>query len=227
MSEQFTETPVEPEAPLAEEPQQEEWAGPSQEEWAEAREALDLVRQAMQPEQQQYIDPYQQQPYQQQQQQPIDFLADDAQAQLDAYIESKLAPYASYQEQLIMGEAEERAKDIVHSLETEHGEFLDPKLSDLTMQVANQYLPQTQARFGYGPRAAEAALELAYNEMKAFEQNLGKAYYERQVNEIRGLAQAPRVPQGATGQQAGQQMVVPEGGDELSVVAKYFNPHTT
>lgn len=204
-------TPVEGAEVEAPEPA---WAGPSQEEWAEIQETNNLIKQAIsQPE------PQYQQPYEQPAQ--IDPLADDFQTQLDQYLDQKFAPYASYQEQLVLGEAEERAKDILHSLETEKGEFLLPDSSDQALSRANTHLPEAQARYGYGPKAAEAALAKAYEDQKAYEQAVGKAYYERQINQIRGLSNAPRDP-GVTGQQAGQQVVIPEGGDEMDLVGKYF-----
>jgi hypothetical protein len=214
---EFAPEPVEPAAVEGAEIEAPEpaWAGPPQEEWEAAQETLALINQAIQEPAQQY-----QQPYQEQQPQ-IDPLAEDFQTQLDQYLEQKFAPYASYQEQLVMGEAEEKAKDIIHSLEQEKGEFLDPKSSELALQRANQYLPDTQAKYGYGPRAAEAALARAYDDIKQLEDTVGKAYYERQINQIRGLSNAPREA-GVSGQQAGQQVSIPEGGDEFSLVSRYF-----
>ena len=214
---EFAPEPVEPAAVEGAEVEAPEpaWAGPPQEEWEAAQETLALINQAIQ-------EPAQQQYQQQEQQQPVvDPLDENFQAQLDAYLDQKFAPYASYQEQLVMGEAEAKAKDILHDLEAEKGEFLLPDSSAQALTRANQHLPETQQRYGYGPKAAEAALARAYEEQKAYEQAVGKAYYEREINQIRGLSNAPRVP-GASGQQAGQQVVIPEGGDEFGLVSKYF-----
>lgn len=213
---EFAPEPVEPtpaESQVVEAPA-ESWAGPSQEEWAEIQETNNLIKQAIQQPEPQYQQPEPQMPQ-------IDPLAEDFVSQLDQYLEQKFAPYASYQEQLVLGEAEEKAKDIIHSLEQEKGEFLLPDSSGQALQRANNHLPEAQARYGYGPKAAEAALSRAYEEQKAYEQAVGKAYYERQINQIRGLSQAPRDP-GTTGQQAGQQVVIPEGGNELDLVGRYF-----
>jgi hypothetical protein len=210
---EFAPEPVEPAAVEPEEAPEPAWAGPSQEEWTAAQETLGLINQAItQPEP----------GYQDQQQGPVlDPLDENFQSQLDQYIEQKFAPFADYQQQLVLGEAEEKAKDIIHSLETEKGEFLLPDSGAQALQRANNHLPEAQAKYGYGPRAAEAALARAYEDQKAYEQAVGKAYHEREINQLRGLANGPRAP-GASGQQSGQQVVVPEGGDELGLVSKYF-----
>lgn len=209
---EFAPEPVEPAAVEPEEAPEPAWAGPQPEEWQEVQETVGLIRQALQ------------QPEPQYEQQPgpvLDPLDENFQSQLDQYIEAKFAPFADYQQQLVLGEAEEKAKDIIHSLEQEKGEFLYSDSSAQALQRANNHLPEAQAKYGYGPRAAEAALARAYEDQKAYEQAVGKAYYERQINQIRGLSNAPREP-GASGQQSGQQVVIPEGGDEFGLVSKYF-----
>ena len=219
---EFAPEPVEPaEVEGAEvEAPAESWAGPSQEDWEAAQETLGLINQAIQEPAQQY-----QQQYEQPQQIEVDPLADNFGDQLRQIIREEagqlVAPLQSYQEQLVMGEATERAKDIIHNFEQDKGEFFDPGLTDLALERANTYSQEAVQRFGNTQRAAEYALERAYTDIKALQDSVGKAYYERQINQIRGLSNAPREP-GQSGQQAGQQVVIPEGGDEFALVSKYF-----
>lgn len=203
------EAAVEPEAPA--EPV---WSGPSQEEWQETREALQYLAQAVP----------QQQPQYQQQEQPgpaeIDFFADDAQSQLDAYIESKLAPYADYTQQAILSEAEERAQDILTDIVSRDGEFLLEGSLEKARALANTYVPQMAQQYGYGPAAAERALEQAAKDVREWEQAVGEAYHQRQINQLSNLGGARTEP-GAAGSAAAQQFVIPGGGDEMDIVAKY------
>lgn len=209
--------PVAPEpgiAPEPEAPAEPAWSGPSQDEWNEYQEAVRFLAQAQQapPEPQ-----HQEQP---QTQAEIDFFADNAQEQLDAYIESKLAPYADYTQQAILSEAEERAHDILSDIVQREGEFLFEGSLEKARGLANQYVPQMAAQYGYGPAAAEHALEQAAKDVREWEQAVGQAYHERQINQLSTLGGAPRQP-GAAGTGGAQQFVIPGGGDELDVAARY------
>jgi len=199
---------AEPEAPA--EPV---WSGPSQEEWQETREALQYLAS------QQQAAP-QQQPQQEQGPPEIDFFADDAQAQMDAYIEAKLAPYADYTQQAILSEAEARAQDILKDVTSREGDFLFEGSFEKARALANTYVPQMAQKHGYGPAAAEHAIEQAYKDTREWEDAVGKAYHERQLNQLGNLGGARQEP-GAAGSAAAQQFVIPGGGDEMDVVARY------
>ena len=207
------EAAVEPEAPA--EPA---WSGPSQEEWQAQQEAIQYLTSQRQPEPA---------PQQQEPQGPaeIDFFADDAQTQLDAYIESKLAPYADYTQQAILNEAEARAQDILKDTVSRDGDFLFEGSFEKARALANTYVPEMAQKHGYGPAAAEHAIAKAYKDTRAWEDAVGKAYHERQMNQLQTLGGARSEP-GAAGSAAAQQFVIPGGGDELDVVARYTHGRT-
>src|SRR4051812_9283034 len=90
------------------------WSGISQEQWEQHQSAFTETQQALQ---------YIAQQLQPQQPQPaVDFFADDAQSQLDQYIEQRLSqhlgPIQQFQSNVQMGEANERAMDILTDIQT-------------------------------------------------------------------------------------------------------------
>lgn len=213
MSELAPETPVAEAAPEAPAEPSVEYAQIPADEWAEVSEAMQLLRQAQEP---QY-----ELPEVQQQAVQFDPFAENASEQLRSIIREEMAPYATYQEQQILGEAEERAKDIVSDWQAQNGEFIQKeKANDYILARANQMVGDFQQRFGYGPKAAEAALAQACTEYRDYEISVGKAYHEREINQIRGLSGAPREP-AVNGQQGGQQ-VTRQGGNEMDLVRRYF-----
>lgn len=142
-----------------------------------------------------------------------------------------LGPVQGFQEQLMRGEAEERASDIIHNYELEQGEFLFPDddpdsgavgSRTLCRELAEAFLPEAQQQYGGGPRAAEAALGEAYKAVRAYEDAIGQRYFERRQNELRGLTRAPAPPQPVNGAQAPQVLTTHDARDERDLVSQFF-----
>lgn len=86
---------------------------------------------------------------------------------------------------------------------------------------AEFHLPEAQQKFGPGPKAAEAAIEKAVSEVRAYESAVGEAYYNQKSNQMSNLAGARReLP--AAGTQGATQVSLQEGGDERTIVDSYF-----
>jgi hypothetical protein len=66
-------------------------------------------------------------------------------------------------------------------------------------------------------------LEQAYKDVKAREEAIGKAYHERQMNQLSTLGKAPREP---AVQATASQQVNSVKGDEMSLVRSFFTPNT-
>lgn len=227
------EPPVNPaeQAPLAEsavEPQQESWQGPSQDEWNDYLQFRDQVNQA----QAEYEQQLAQQQEQGAQQPAIEWLDEDSQAQLDRYLEQRLeqrlGPIQQVIDQQALQEGDQRAQDILNDLVARDGDFLLEGSREKARALANTYFPEMAQRHGYGTsmwnpqRAGEAALEQAAKDVREWEQAVGRAYYEREVNQLRGLAGAPREP-GAGSPAAGQShMVGGLGNRPNAVTSKFF-----
>lgn len=211
----------EPAAPAAEpavEPAAESaWSGPSQDEWTQAMDAIssfgELITAA------EAAAAAEQQPQ-------INVLSDDFESQLDQWYDRKTEPIrrelAYYRGQ----EGNARADDILHDLQSKpdgRGEFLFADSAAWARAQAESYFPEMLQQFPRDPaRAAEAAVSRAYEAVREWEDAVGKAYYEREVNELRGLSRAPLPPAPASARPAPQQIVVPEGGDEKDLVRHYF-----
>ena len=205
-------------------PEEAPWQGPSQEEWAQTQQAL----QSLGP----LVQQWQEQQQGEGEQITVDQFSDDFQQQLAAYLEQKLdervGPLQSYADQQWQQEAEQRAQDIIADIATREGEFLfndkipgtDLSSPDLAREIANGFIAEEAQRYGSGPQAAEQALARAVKVVREWELAVGKAYHEREMNQIGTLAGARREP-GAAGTAAGQQLVTPEGGDEMSVVQRF------
>jgi hypothetical protein len=119
-----------------------------------------------------------------------------------------------------MGEAEERATDILDDISTREGELLQKDAAyPQIIARANSFFEEEAARFGNGPRAAEAALTRAYKEQAAYEKAVSDASIERHMNQLTNLSSAGH--ELAAHQSAPQDVVTEPGGDELSVVRKY------
>jgi exonuclease VII large subunit len=212
LSPEFVPPEPEPQVPAAQE--EAAWTGPSQEEWQQWQQANEYLAEQLQ-EAQKALTP--------QQQAQLDPFADDFQSQLDAYIAQKVQPYEDLRTNVSMGEAEERANDILTDLQSAKGEFVDPESKAIARAMAEQFLGEEQQRYGFGAQAAEAALERGYEYARERETKLGELAVQRHLNQLKTLNGAPRQPgiaQGA-GSTAVQQHVIPEGGDEMSVVRHY------
>jgi hypothetical protein len=213
LSPDFVPSEPEPEAPAAA-AEEAGWQGPSQEEWQQWQQAnsylaeqLEKAQQAANPNQTPTLDPF----------------ADDFQSQLDNYIAQKIQPYEELRTNVTMGEAEERANDILADLQSSKGDFVDPDSKDIARAMAERFLAEEQQKHGFGAQAAEAALERGYAYAREREDKLGELAVQRHLNQLKTLNGAPRQPgvsQGA-GSTAVQSHVIPEGGDEMSVVRHY------
>jgi hypothetical protein len=142
---------------------------------------------------------------------------------LDSRIEERTAPYGEYVERAQTSEGEQMALDVIADIEAREGEFLVPETSrPLARMLADDFWPEAVERFGTkSAKAGEFALEQAYKQVRELEQAIGKAYHERQINELRGLAGARREP-AAAGAQGAQELVIREGGDELDLARSFF-----
>lgn len=185
---------------------EEVWSGPTQEEWQqtqtqlqEAAALVEAVRQGNQSDG------------------PLADYDPEFRQQLDQWFDQKVAPYQSFQQEAILGEAEQRAQDILHDLSVRDGEF-DTQTARLR---ADHLLPEFAAKYGPGPKAAEAALAAAASAQRDYETALRTAAVEQYQNGMRGLPRTPVEP-AANGVIGAQQHVTPEGGDERDLVRAYF-----
>jgi hypothetical protein len=214
LSPDFVPSEPEPQAPAEE--TEAAWPGPSREEWEQIQaerqdiayvaEQLRLAQEKLTGGQPQYD--------------PDDFLT---YGQMQELMNQRLQPYEDLRENLSMGEADERANDILADLRSAKGEFIDPDSKDIARAMAERFLAEEQQRYGFGAQAAEAALERGYEYARERENKLGELAVQRHLNQLKTLNGAPRQPgvsQGA-GSTAVQQHVIPAGGDEMSVVRHY------
>lgn len=192
------------------------WQGPSQEEWeriasgyeqvSQLPSQLEQIAQMAQPQPQgiEYPDPF----------------ADDYHQQLDAWFERKSAPFMHAQQTWEQNEGTERAKDILNDNVSQAGEFILPGSSDKALRLAEAYLPEMQGRYGSTAQAAEQAIIAAANEIRDYERQVGEAFHQRQMNQLKRLDDAPREP-GSPAATAVQTTGTPRGGDEMSVVQAF------
>jgi len=204
-------------APLAPEPVPEAvpevWAGPSQEEWEQTQQALHYFQQQEAERQQ----PQAEYP-------SLDPFADDyAQQQAEftrQLIRDELAPLQQWQQSQQLEEAYSLALDMIDDNQARDGEFRNKEKGVSFVQAyAATLMPQMSQRYGFGPKAAEAAIEAAAKEYRELEQSVGTSYHEQQMNQLTNLSTARHEP-GAAGV-GSQQLVTDPGGDEMSVVRKY------
>lgn len=200
---------AEPEAPEA--PAEPAWSGPSQEEWQETQEALQYMAQTFLPRQPEPEGP---------ERIELDPLDDGFQTQLDQWAEQKFAPFMEYVQAQQFREGEARAMDILSDIKAREGDFVFDGSTEKARTLANSYIPQTNQQFPNDPaRAAEQALELAAKDIREWEQQVGKAYHEQQLNQLGNLGGA-RQDLGVDANGA-QQFTIPPGGGLLDVVARH------
>lgn len=189
------------------------WTGPSQEQWEETQQALQYMASLVQP-------PVQQQ----QQQEPVqlDPLDDNFKEQLDRYLEDRFSPYSEYVQAQQVREGDARAQDILADIQSREGEFLITGSTEKARTLANTYIGQTNQQFPNDPvRAAEQALELAAKDVREWEAAVGKAYHERELNQLSTLAGAPNGLGAGNGGGAQQQFTVPPGGGLVDVARRH------
>lgn len=204
-------------------PPADDWAPPTREEWElmnERNQRLELLEQGQgfQPQGFEPDDELGDEP-------DLDPFADNYGDQLRQLIHSEWQGLQQQQQQST--EAMERAKDVLHDVCSRDGEFLNPEVSEeRALALANEILPEFAGRYGMSPRAAEAAIAKAAQMVRDQEAAIGKAYHEREMNQLQQLGQARREP-GAAGAQGGQGSAAPIAkGGEMSVVAHHFGQGT-
>lgn len=198
-------------------PEAEPWTPPTREEvelMEERLERLQLLEQ-----QAQYGQPEPEAEGEEEELEVWDMTADQLRSLIREEVNSTQQAEAEHEE------AMERAKDVLKDVTTRDGEFLNPAKGEKdTLALANEILPEMAQRWGFGPKAAEAAIAKAASIVREEELVGAKAYHDRQVNEVRGLANARREPAG-TGQ--GTQNAAPvQGFGEKAVVDAYFRSGT-
>jgi len=189
----------------------------SPEEWEEVTETMGLIREAMQNAPQEQTE--ETQDPQSPQLDPLDPSFDQ---NLENYIQQRvdasIAPYQGFTQEQIMSEAEERAMDIIDSLASEKGD-LPQGGAEFVRAIANDYIEESQQKFGFGPQAAEDALSRAYDHAQEVFKAAGKAYYDQTINELSTLDQAPREPATNVPAQQGNERVK---GTEQDLVRAFF-----
>jgi hypothetical protein len=202
MSEPLPEQPLvsEPEAPA-----EEEWSGPSQAEWEATQAQLQQYNQMLQQPQQPQPPQYQQQPPA-----PPDPFEDDFQGRLDAYIDYRMAGAQQLEQEIRLAQAEEFAMTHLNELASSGGEF------DRSAAYARANMILIQQ--GGDP---VQALDQAAKDVRDYEQRVGQAYYQQQIEQVQTNAGAPRgLPAGTIG---GAQTVATGGlGNVPNAVTRKF-----
>lgn len=196
------------------------WAGPSQDEWEQTQQALQYYAQQIEA---QNAPP----PAAGEQQIPaVDFFDENAFPQLmgvfGQMLDERLRPFQEFQYGQQMGEAENRALDILEDIVARDGEFLEQeKAFQAITAMANVFMPEEAQKYGYGPQAAQAALERAAGEFRAYEKAVSEAAVARNHNQLSTLSGAPGEP-GSRYSQGAQEMVVPNYREGGSVSDRIF-----
>lgn len=194
----------------------------SPEQWAESQAnqqaVLDWIASQQQP----------QQPYEQGPQRPgIDLFADDAEDQIFGLVQNAvqqaMSPYAEWQQSQQMTEAEDRAYDIIDDIVAREGEFASGELAHpMILARAESFYQEEAQRLGYGPQAAESAINRAAAEVRAYEKAVREAGIAQHTNQLATLSGQPGEPgsQYAVGTQT---RVTPDYRAGGSVADHFFN----
>jgi hypothetical protein len=200
MSEQIPEQPaIEPE------PVEEAWSGPSQSEWEDAQAQLQQYQQLQQQLQQQQPQEQYQQP------QAPDPFSETFQQDLDAYIGHRLQGAQQLEQEIRLAQAEEHAMGRLNELAQQGGDFD----RDAAYARANMILMQQ----GGDPMRA---LEQAAKDVREYEQRVGQAFYDRQIEQLQTNAGART---GLAASTIGAVQTIGTGGlgaDPLAVTRKFF-----
>jgi hypothetical protein len=186
MSEPLIEQPpVEPAAEPAVEPAAPAWSGPTQEEWEATQQQLQQYEQLLQPQPPpQYGPTLSEYPTGQE---IMDFIAYSQQG------------VNQFEQEVRLAQAEEQAMSRLDELAAAGGDFD----RDTAFARANMIMVQQ------GGGDPMRALEQAARETREYEQRVGQAFYDRQIEQLQTNANAPRgLP--ATG--GGSAQLVPTGG---------------
>lgn len=194
----------EPTQDIPEAPVEEEWSGPSREEWEQTQALLAQYNQQQQQPQPQQPQQYQQPPA------PPDPFEDDFQGRLDAYIDYRMAGAQQLEQEIRLAQAEEFAMTHLNELASKNGEF------DRSAAYARANMILIQQ--GGDP---VQALDQAAKDVREYEQRVGQAYYQQQIEQVQANAGAPRgLPAGTIG---GAQTVATGGlGNVPNAVTRKF-----
>src|SRR5262245_18011167 len=166
------------------------WSGPSQAEWEQTQAQLQQYEQLLQQQPPQY--------QQSQQQVQLDPFSETFQSDLDAYLDQRMAGSQQFEQEIRLAQAEEFAMERLEQLAQAGGDFD----RDAAYARANMILMQQ----GGDPLRA---LDQAAKAVREYEQRLGQAFYDRQIEQLQTNAGAPRgLPAGSL--RAAQ--TVPTGG---------------
>lgn len=181
---------------------------PSQDEWGQMVQGLNYLLEAQQRQASIYAPP--------QQEQYVEWDPYDREQVLNLF-RQEMAPLYQDREQAQLGEAEERARDILSDLSKRDGEF-DIEIARLR---AESFLPQMQERYGPGPRAAEEALAAAAAAQRQWEMERDRTAVDRYTNQIATLAGAPGEP-GSSYTQGAQTRTMPDYRQGGTVTDRFF-----
>lgn len=153
---------------------------------------------------------------------PEDSLLTPADLEVIAQLfQQQIGPIEQTREQWMQSQGNEAALDIIADDVSTNGDFLLEGSKQKARDLSENYYPQYAAHYGPGSDAAEAALRQACNDVREWEAEVGRAFMEREQNQLATLAGAPRSP-AVPGRPAQQQLTGVEGGNEFSVLKKYF-----
>jgi hypothetical protein len=131
-----------------------------------------------------------------------------------------VAPVYDFTERSQLAETEERATDIISDVAARNEfEFKDEREAKWIRDRADSYVEQAVQNHGVGPRAAEAAIEMAFNEFREIVGAREQARVDQEMNQLRTLGSAPMQPTPTA--PAAQNLAAPTGGPR-AVVQKYF-----
>lgn len=203
-----------------------QWGGPSQDEWGQV---MGYVAE-QQAQQQAYQQAQEQQASQQAQPQqypnldPFDENFSQQAVELFRSIQAEqLAPLQQWQQTQQLGEAENRAYDILDDIVSREGEFLDSERAfPAVISRAQQFYGEEASKHGDGPRAAEAALTRAASEQRAYEKAVADAAVARHNNQLTTLSGAATEPGSSYGIPGAQQRTVPDYRQGGSVADRIF-----
>jgi hypothetical protein len=118
-----------------------------------------------------------------------------------AAIEQRFAPVAQtlqqQQEQALIQNGEQLAQDIIADVVTRKGDVTDAG-KQMIRSLAESFMPAAVGRYGESHRAAEMAIEQAYDAVASMEKDAAERALAKHTNHVATLAGAPTQP-GASG----------------------------
>jgi hypothetical protein len=124
-----------------------------------------------------------------------------------------MSQYREYQQSQQLGEAEERALDIIDDIVAREGEFINKEQSsEFIRAYANVVLPEMAQKHGFGPLAAQAALEQSAKVYRALEQSIGESAINSHLNQLKTLSGVPSEPGSSYAQGTQQHVTIDHRG---------------